>query len=280
MEKLMKSNFFDVIDVKEFNDAIMLLNDMNYNNQYANDIIEKLSFHESYEDIGDYVPNSPKAIKILEMNKNFELAKTALNELQHKCELIITATYPEEVNIYRHKYYIIKDEYDELEDTFYPILQEKIFYTTKDYSNHTLITDMKELLIPYWCEKHYNENEKDLIGSMITNNHHLNTKILLYEYCDNTNLKFGDVINLFGELNFLMNASFLSDFWGDNFRIKYKDDEFSVSNIILMIERHNELKNLQYVSEDKIIKCPSISYIRLTEMISSGKISIFVEDKI
>jgi len=277
VKRFLNSEFFNLCDVKSYNDFILSLNgtiSIGIDKSIPQKIMNLCDHTFPYEKLDDYVKDSQSWLELKDKIDIYYESQNELRRLKHTEECILEEFYPKSLSIYKHTYTVLEKSEDDGDNVFIGDDVESTYtFYTNGYRGE-IIEEFTDLLLPYYNDHYYNLEEKDLILSTCNEIHWLKQTILTFELAETLELKKQDIYNVFNrhKIKFFSN-------WSDRI-IEYNDEKYYHSEIKRLVSDYNEAKKRKYIKGDKYINYPEFTcYIDFLKSLESGEYKIVEEDE-
>lgn len=267
MKHIINTSFYEMCDVKRFNDFILSLKksaDQNLYRYNFKPINELIKIQQPYESLNKFVENSPTWLSLKDENIKWEEAQKKLKELKHTSEQVLDEIYPDYLDIYKHTITVeeIYSNSEEEEST-----KEEIFtFYVQGYCGE-VIENWSKLLLPYTCKKYHSDEDKDLIKRACENIEYLNRLIHTHELADRIGRTRHDIEKIFN----INDLNFMTDGWFSHF-VEYEGKRYRDNDILKLLEEYETIVKLKYIHEDKYVEYPThTNLIKFKKLLESGE---------
>lgn len=266
MNHLIDSKFYELCDVKRFNDFIMSLkkiSDESYHHQYIEynfiSVNELIKIHKPYEDLTKYVENSPSWLKLKQQYSDWENAQEQLKQLKHTSEQVLDEIYPTYLTIYKHTITIPDKDFDDF------VIEKTYSFYVKGYCGE-VIEDWESLLLPYTNKAYF--EEKDLITEACDKIKWLNQQVLSYRMSERVGCKQSDIEKVFN----INNLIFKSDGLGITHLVEYDGKTYYDHDFLNLLKDYEHESKIQYIKGDEYVEYPKFKpLLEFRKLLESGE---------
>jgi len=275
MKLIIDSKYYDMCDVKKFNNFILSLKQISEKDKCKccnfKEINEHIKIHRPYDELNKFVENSPSWMRLKLDYDKWDNAQLKLKELKHTSEQIMDEIYPTYLTIYKHTITIFhsneelysKYGYGVLEEFPEGINEETHTFYVKGYGGD-VIEDWDSLLLPYYNDEQH--NEKDLIQKACDHISWLNRVINVYKMADRIDCTYNDINDIFR----------ISDleFWSNGictYYVIYDGKTYYDHQVKQLLGEYEIAKKLKYIHEDEYVKYPIFKpFLEFKKLLESG----------